>query len=496
VYQKPNRRRVDLADKKINIRVKTTGAEKAKKSFDRLGKSLQGTILGLGALSLLVAKAGKDLLALTSKAQGVEAAFNKLNRSGLLDELRKATRGTVSDLELMVNAVQAKNLGIPLEELATLLKFASIRARETGESVEYLVQSIVTGIGRKSVLILDNLGLSAVKIQEEFKKTGNFAAAVGKIVKEDLANMDENIAPVADAVDRATVAVDNFQKKMSETFGVLFEGLTESGELLDKFNSLLKWGASIWSDWDFTLAGVTRKTFNFLTTINSEVAKPGGMWDEAAWKARKKAILAANSAVEITGSGKKVTEVIEEITYAMAQLQIAGMGEKSNIIDRMGFGERDMGRIMGAFREVEGMAQSTFNKVDDDMSQWVFHAQELSNQLIDTFGYVFTETLIREKGFGDAMVAGFKSMLERMVADFLARAAVFGIMSMFGVGGIGTFTSAVLRPVLGISGTSPTVSERGGSSSTVNVNMPNVTMINSRSISQINQALTRHKRLH
>ena len=44
----------------------------------------------------------------------------------------------------------------------------------------------VLGISRKSIPIIDNLGISAQQVQEEFQKTGDFAKAVGNIIDESM----------------------------------------------------------------------------------------------------------------------------------------------------------------------------------------------------------------------------------------------------------------------------------------------------------------------
>ena len=73
-----------------------------------------------------------------------------------------------------------------MQDLGKFLEFAQLKAQQTGESVEYMTDSIVKGLGRKSVMILDNLGLSAAEINEEVAKTGDFMGAVAKIVDQQL----------------------------------------------------------------------------------------------------------------------------------------------------------------------------------------------------------------------------------------------------------------------------------------------------------------------
>ena len=100
----------------------------------------------------------KESMQMAAEAEGVESAFARLNNPGLLDGLRQATHGTVSDLDLMKAAVKFDDFKLPVEELGTMLAFAQQKAKDTGQSVDYLVDSIVTGLGRQSTQILDNLG--------------------------------------------------------------------------------------------------------------------------------------------------------------------------------------------------------------------------------------------------------------------------------------------------------------------------------------------------
>ena len=101
---------------------------------------------------------------LAESADGITHAFEKIGTEDYLQELRTATKGTVSDIELMQAAVKAKDFRIPLEDLGKYLSFAQLKAQQTGQSLDYMVDSIVTGLGRKSPMILDNLGLSAAEI--------------------------------------------------------------------------------------------------------------------------------------------------------------------------------------------------------------------------------------------------------------------------------------------------------------------------------------------
>lgn len=178
---------------------------------------------GVGALMNFLNESGE----IASKVEGVKRAFDALNQPNLLSNLREATRGTVNDLDLMQNAIKFSNFGLPVEKLAVAFDFARRRARDTGESVDYLVESIVTGVGRQSPLILDNLGISAKRVAEEFKATGNFAEAAFKIIQEESAKAGKDIDTLAEKQQQLNVKIQNQQIEVGKSFN-FYSGLVKS----------------------------------------------------------------------------------------------------------------------------------------------------------------------------------------------------------------------------------------------------------------------------
>ena len=161
----------------------------------------------LGTLSDTIDKS----VELAESADGVAHAFEKIGTADYLQELRTATKNTVSDIELMKAAVKAKDFRIPLEDLGKYLSFAQLKAQQTGQELDYMVDSIVTGLGRQSPQILDNLGLSAAEIKEQTKQTGDFMKGVAKIVEKNLAQAGETYISAADRATQRTVDLQNAQ---------------------------------------------------------------------------------------------------------------------------------------------------------------------------------------------------------------------------------------------------------------------------------------------
>lgn len=181
-------------------------------------------------------------LEMAEQADGVTKAFNDLNQEGLLDNLRKATKGTVNDVQLMTAAVKANDFRIPLEDLGKYLEFAQLKAQQTGQSVDYMTDSIVTGLGRKSPLILDNLGISAAEISEKTKETGDFMKAVAEIVDTQLAEAGETYISAADRATQKTVELQNAQKALGDEILPLKEQWDDSyADMQLNTISLISW---------------------------------------------------------------------------------------------------------------------------------------------------------------------------------------------------------------------------------------------------------------
>ena len=235
--------KVDDERKKTQAGFKTMSNDMVS-SFKKVGAAF-----GLAFGAKQVISLGKEAVKLASQLEGVERAFKRIggaNSDNLLQGLRTATRGTVSDLVLMQKAVQASNFKIPLENLASLFKFAQARARETGESVEYLTQSIVLGIGRKSPLILDNLGISAVELRERLKgvgveaaNVGDIAQIIGDIAEEELAKMGDQADTTADKLAQMGTAYQNALAKGGDALIEVANYLAIGVGLVSEFESEL-----------------------------------------------------------------------------------------------------------------------------------------------------------------------------------------------------------------------------------------------------------------
>lgn len=221
--------------------------EKVNKTANDLGSTLKkiGGAMGIAFGTQQILAFGKEAVDLAAKGEGIRKAFERVGDASLLDGLRQATRGTVSDLNLMKQAVRANNFKIPLESLAKLFEFARRRAKETGESVDYLVNSITMGIGRKSPLILDNLGISAIELRKRFDgisiasaNVADVARIVGDIATEEMVKMGDEAITTADKIQQITTSFENIKelvgKEMIDQFFQFTDEIGKTNETLQK----------------------------------------------------------------------------------------------------------------------------------------------------------------------------------------------------------------------------------------------------------------------
>lgn len=154
-----------------------------------------------------------------------------------LNAARKATGGLVGDLQLMKSAALMSSFDIPMSNWPEMLGLVSKMAVRTGQDINYLMNSITTGVARLSPRILDNLGIT-VNLTDAYSsyaiqlgKTSDHLSEVEKrqaVVNVMMDAMREktegvNAAMAAGAgLKRLETRLDNFTTNvMGELLGVL-----------------------------------------------------------------------------------------------------------------------------------------------------------------------------------------------------------------------------------------------------------------------------------
>lgn len=135
----------------------------------------------------------------------------QISANALMTDLRTAAAGTISDLDLLRTANLAlagasgeagKFFG---ESLPKLLEIARAQARATGQDVDFLFNSLITGIKRGSPLLIDNTGL-VLKVSEANQA---YAESLGKTV-EQLTAQEQQMALLHATLEAGEVVLQTY----------------------------------------------------------------------------------------------------------------------------------------------------------------------------------------------------------------------------------------------------------------------------------------------
>ena len=225
------------------------GANKVSSSMGRLAKSAAGAAAAFFGARMII-DGLKQSIELSAKAENLSIPFENLNKamggtSGALSKYRKALDGTVNDVEIMRMANQAMTLGVANseEEMGMLFDTAQRLGKSLGVDTRQAVDSLVTGMGRQSIMMLDNLGIivdtegayqtyattlgvTTSKLTDQQKKIAFNNAALDSAKEKVAALGDENLT-TSDAISQMNVAVDNALIAIGESLAPVIVNMAE-----------------------------------------------------------------------------------------------------------------------------------------------------------------------------------------------------------------------------------------------------------------------------
>lgn len=181
-------------------------------AFGPMAVAAGAAVIGIAALAagfLALGNRGAPLVGLATSFDVLTASVG-VTSTTLLKDLRAASAGTVSDFELIRKANLAlvgstgefgKEFG---KRLPDVLRAARAAARATGQDVDFLFQSLVTGIKRGSPLLIDNTGI-VLKLGEANQA---LATKLGKTV-EQLTAEEKQLAVLNATVEAGTRLADS-----------------------------------------------------------------------------------------------------------------------------------------------------------------------------------------------------------------------------------------------------------------------------------------------
>lgn len=161
-------------------------ADKAKKSNTDLLSTFTSLKIGVAAVAgYMSINMIRSFVQMAGETDTVKTAFSNMSNAigksadSLLASMKKASRDTISEIDLMKNATTAVQLmgEDVVQYLPKMIEIAIAAARAKGVEASQMLEDIVTASGRQSTQILDNLGISSVRAGQYMDE---YAAKLGK----------------------------------------------------------------------------------------------------------------------------------------------------------------------------------------------------------------------------------------------------------------------------------------------------------------------------
>jgi len=431
----------------IDVNEFRRGITQVDSSIKGISKQFQnlGGIIGASFAISKLQEFGSEALDLAMKAQGIETAFERIGNAANMVELRNAVKGTVSDLELMRQAVTAEKLGIPIQEFTKFLGFAKKQANEMGESVDYMVDSIVKGVGRQSTMILDNLGISAKAVQEELKKGGTFAEAVGRIIQEEMGGANDTLLTTQDRLLQQRTALENIKTELGTKLLPAYEAvLGWLNNALTAINSLFNSQLSFFDR--LAIAG------SYLLPANGHLIRMQIEAEAAAREAENLGFQAAMVDEGFQGATEEVKKLgveLKKVSGIKVQggLRLAdvepGLAPKETAptplyqTNQALFGIIRTAQYAAGSWDVYNDAQAASIRTSND---WLIRSQETAEQLLaintigQEFGQIFQASfqaaITNGDSFFESVQKGLKAYVQQMLAATAATLALAAALTI------------------------------------------------------------------
>ena len=208
-----------------------------------------------------------NMVTASAKVESMEKAFTTLagatgNSAIALMKLKQATNDTMSEFDLFKQANNAMILGVTRnsDEMAEMFDVAQRLGRALGQDTASSVESLITGIGRQSRLMLDNIGI-IVRSEEAYQayadklnitvdelsdadKKQAFLNATMEAARQKVQTLGKEILTTQDTFDKLGASSADLAKELGKSLSPVFSTLAKNTsnifsnltELLSIFN--------------------------------------------------------------------------------------------------------------------------------------------------------------------------------------------------------------------------------------------------------------------
>ena len=253
-----------MAIKNLLIKLGVIGGKKAGNELKSLAKSALKAGAAFFAAKGIVAGMSTSVK-LAAQFEGVERGFRNLAKSTGFSEqafrkFKSATDGTINSIDLMTQANNAMLLGImdSEDQMAEMFDIAQRLAQSLGKDTTFGIESLVTGLGRQSKLMLDNLGImiDVEKANEDYAESLNksassltdqerkqaFVNATMSSARDLVGQLGEEQLTAKDKFDKLSASVDDLKIVLGDVMLTAIEPFVD--DLNEKMEELgdIGWG--------------------------------------------------------------------------------------------------------------------------------------------------------------------------------------------------------------------------------------------------------------
>ena len=364
-----------------------------------------------------------NLVRESSKVEAVSTGFANLGEQAgfttqSMDMLRDATRNTVNDMDLMVQTNNALILGVAEsdEQMASLFKAARRLGAALGRDTLSSIESLVTGIGRQSRLMLDNLGI-IVKSEEAYE---NYAKKINKSTSE-LTNHEKKLAFTAEAMEKINEATE----QLGSDFLTNEQKINKATASYDNLKTVV--GAKLAP----VLGDVTEFYTDFLGGVDTGtkiLPKQSHVMLELEERARNLGEQLDRSFVLFTDDGNMVGSLSMQISDSLKFVnnQLEHFKELNETPEEFLLSPENLGKIRGELK----MLAIAVEKVDNSKmisGDGLQDRLKVVNDLVNNMSSALSSAVLSGQHLGDAVVNSLKAI----AAQIASKAVLYSLAGMF-----------------------------------------------------------------
>lgn len=221
----------------VNAKDQASGAlGKIRGSLGGLGKMAIGVGAGVGVAGVAVGGAFVKMALDAAPLEGIQKSFEGVTKSfeggsgAMLAAMKKGSKGMITNRDLMTSFNKAAQLVSKdfAQKLPDAMGYLGKASAATGQDMDYMMDSLVTGIGRLSPMILDNLGIQVNLTEANEAYADSIGKSAGELTKaeQQTALMNQVMEKLAVNTAEMPDITDNASTKMAQ-LGTMFSDVKD-----------------------------------------------------------------------------------------------------------------------------------------------------------------------------------------------------------------------------------------------------------------------------